>query len=600
MNYQLIGKPLGLEGALGIVMENRGIVDKEAFFNIGEWNIESPHNYLNMDWGVNLLLEHLQKGSRICIVWDCDADGLTSGAVMYQYINMISRHVQVGEGAVLDIIIHEDKAHGLDELTMNKVIEGEYNLVILPDASSNDYSQHIKLKGMDVDILVLDHHNAETISSEAVVINNQLSPGVANKAMTGVGVVYKFCQVMDERIGVRYADLFLDLVAIGMIADSADLRDLETRYLVYEGLELINKRENYNKQITAFVDSMAYSLGNEVTIIGVAFYIAPAINAVIRAGTMEEKIMLCRGLSNEDEIIPTKIRGQKELVDLPLAEAVARMCASVKRRQDSAVKKGVEALNAQIEEYGLDNDFILMVNATGILDKNYTGLVANKLAGQYERPCLVLREVEERVDQETGEVIESPYEFGGSARGYDKGSAIENFQQWCLDTKYFHFASGHDNSFGVGIGKNDLGILFDYVRSLNGTVNNEKVEKVDIIFTEKNFSKTIVETLGRLSNIWGTTVYEPKYAMEKMVLASDDLKLIGKNKNTLKFTYKGVDFIKFFVKEEEFNTLRIGDKKTLELTAIGKFSINEFNGNSTPQVAIDQIESVEKKAFTFG
>ena len=59
--------------------------------------------------------------------------------------------------------------------------------------------------------------------------------------MTGVGITYKFTQILDKYYGVNYADDYLDLVSLGMIADKADMTNLQTRYLVLSGIEQIKK-----------------------------------------------------------------------------------------------------------------------------------------------------------------------------------------------------------------------------------------------------------------------------------------------------------------------------------------------------------------------
>ena len=92
-------------------------------------------------------------------------------------------------------------------------------MVIIPDAGSNQYEEHKKLKENGIDVLVLDHHEASHYSEDAVVVNNQLSESYQNKTLSGVGVVYKFLQYFDSQIGTKDADEALDLVALGMIAE---------------------------------------------------------------------------------------------------------------------------------------------------------------------------------------------------------------------------------------------------------------------------------------------------------------------------------------------------------------------------------------------
>jgi single-stranded-DNA-specific exonuclease len=45
-------------------------------------------------------------------------------------------------------------------------------LVLIPDAGSNDYEQHKLLKERGIPAIVFDHHEAEKISEDAIIINN--------------------------------------------------------------------------------------------------------------------------------------------------------------------------------------------------------------------------------------------------------------------------------------------------------------------------------------------------------------------------------------------------------------------------------------------
>jgi len=90
----------------------------------------------------------------------------------------------------------------------------------------------------DVDVLVLDHHEAPKISEFACVINNQLCD-YPTKSLCGAGIVYKFCCYIDSLMGTNYAIEFEDLAALGLIADMMDLKDFETHYLVKDGLQRI-------------------------------------------------------------------------------------------------------------------------------------------------------------------------------------------------------------------------------------------------------------------------------------------------------------------------------------------------------------------------
>ena len=89
-----------------------------------------------------------------------------------------------------------------------------------------------------IDILIIDHHNAAEVSEYACIINNQLCD-YPTKSLSGAGMVYKFCSYIDELLGVNYADDYLDLASLGIIADVMDLRDLETKHIISRGLKNI-------------------------------------------------------------------------------------------------------------------------------------------------------------------------------------------------------------------------------------------------------------------------------------------------------------------------------------------------------------------------
>ena len=187
---------------------------------------------------MKLLIYHISQGHKILIQIDSDCDGYTSAAVLINHLNCLF------PGYVQNNVyyrIHSGKQHGI----ILETIPEDVSLVIAPDSSSNDYEVHKKLHERGVDVLVIDHHEAEQVSPHACVINNQLCD-YPTKSLSGVGMVYKFCSFIDELMNVDYADQFLDLVALGMIADMMDLRDFETKHLINRGLE--NIRNPYFKE----------------------------------------------------------------------------------------------------------------------------------------------------------------------------------------------------------------------------------------------------------------------------------------------------------------------------------------------------------------
>lgn len=99
----------------------------------------------------------------------------------------------------------------LDDL---KDILPTIQLLILPDASSEQFKEHKIVKEMGIDIIIIDHHSVKDYSDNAIVVNNQLSKISTN--LSGVGMTYKFCKALDEELWEDKADNYLDLVAVGL------------------------------------------------------------------------------------------------------------------------------------------------------------------------------------------------------------------------------------------------------------------------------------------------------------------------------------------------------------------------------------------------
>lgn len=225
---------------------------------------------------------------------------MTSAALLLNYLNKLFPSFVQNQ---ISYRPHTGKQHGL----ILDTIPEDVKLVIAPDGSSDDYDIHEELSKKGIDVLVLDHHEADHVSEYACVINNQLCD-YPTKSLSGAGIVYKFCCYLDSLMKTSYANDFIDLVALAAVADMVDLRDYETKHLVSLGIHQI--RNPYFKSMVAKND---YSLGGELTPFGIAFYIAPYINAVMRSGTMEEKLILFEAMLDFKayEQIPSTKRGCK-------------------------------------------------------------------------------------------------------------------------------------------------------------------------------------------------------------------------------------------------------------------------------------------------
>lgn len=578
MKYKLIAKPNKNYSPMQQILVNRGIdvKDIEHYLKTSDADILNPDLLDNMEEGVKRLVSAIKNQEKIFLIVDCDADGFTASAALVNYIYKVFPSAM----DLLSIQLHEGKEHGIEEKWLEEIVANEYKLVICPDASSNDYNQHKFLKDNGIDVLVLDHHDAEEVSENAIIINNQLSD-YPNKTLSGVGIVYKFCSKIDELMKIKEADTILDLVSLGMIADMMDMRNFETKHLIQKGLTRIE-----NPFFKALVERQAYSIGETVTPIGVAFYIAPLINATIRVGTQNEKEVMFKAMLNHCayDMIPSTKRGEKGKTETIVTQAV-RNATNVRNRQKKARDNGFEYVEQIIAANNLDKNKIIVVQVSEDLDKNLTGLIANQLMAKYQKPVLLVRETDEGLLQ-------------GSARGYDK-SELKDLKSFLLESGFMEYAEGHAAAMGVGIYKDKVNALVDYSNTVLANYDFSACYDVDYEYMSNDFKAQDIIDIGSMKSLWGKGVDEAMVVIKGIKITSNNITLMSANKNpTIKITLQnGTSLIKFGASQSEFESLK--SSGYTEIDVIGTCAINEWQGMITPQILIKDYEVVGKQDYYF-
>lgn len=576
--YDVLGRVrFGYE--LNDILTLKGIEDIDSFLHPTIKNTESELLFDNIEEARDVFVKHVENKSIIDLLVDCDVDGFVSASNIYQYTKQINPNIEIR------CFIHKGKAHGLSEF-VDVMCEDDSKLVIIPDAGSGDSKECEKLIKSGKDVIILDHHSIDASNNPAIVVNNQLSNKVTDKAMTGVGITYKFTKLLDKYYGVNYADDYLDLVALGMVGDRADVVNLQTRYLILKGLEQIRNKVSKNKLISVLVDAQMYSMNNKITINGIGFYICPLMNSMIRLGEYEDKCYMFEALCNSDKMLDRKVRG-KGVVNMTIQEYVLKACQSSNRKQKKITEDSANALSEEIKQFNLNKLPILVCNAKDNVDSNSTGLIANRLADQYQRPCLLMRR--------KGDVCR------GSGRGSDK-CEILNFNQWCKDTGLFNKVEGHPNAFGCEIYFENTNKLFSLLSTMRKI--DEPTYHVYNVYEANQIHDQIIKNVAKWDGIWGNTVSEPIFLIKNVPCNKYSLYLLGAKQNKIEFVYHNIKFVKqtrgsslaSLYKE----IISIGDN--FEFDIVGRFSIDYKSGKVAQVIVEDWMfyKSEKVSGFTFG
>lgn len=554
------------------LMRARGVEDLEKFINPDDDCLGCPADLENIDAG-SALIQRAAAGDnkRFCVIVDSDCDGMTSAAIIVQYVNKVWPNVKV------DYRLHEGKQHGLEDhiedLMRN---EPHYDLVICPDSSSNDFDYHEELGGIGTPVLVLDHHEVDIqLSDNAVVINNQLSPRYRNKQLTGAGVAWQFCRYLDADLGLNYADDLIDLAALGVDGDMGSVLDLENRYIMQNGFSNIK-----NFFFRTLVDKQSYSMGNKVNPISVAFYIVPMINAMIRMGTMPEKERLFRAFVNGQEMVISKKRGAAPGSMEMVAVESARECTNAKTKQNKIIDEAIGRLEIKIFKHDLLENKILFVRLDEGDDfpSEINGLVAMKLSQKYKKPTIIGRLGKDGM-------------IKGSIRGLSN-CELTDFKEFLTESGLFEYVQGHANAAGHCIEATKLDELHRYANAELASIDfNSNMYDVDFerLAADKDIIQLVFD-VAQHEDVWGTGCPEPKIHIKDLNFNHNDIQIMGKNKDTVKITKFGVSYMKFHAKEliEE-----LGQHTEIKMNIVGKMNLNEYFGNVTPQIFIDSYDIMD-------
>ena len=581
MRYQLIAPRDEALSAVEQVLFNRGINpnDIEHFKYPSVNDLVNPEKLEHIKDGVAMLISHIERNDKIFIQVDSDCDGYTSSAILINYLNCLFPHYVQTQ---ISYRIHDGKQHGL----LTDTIPSDVKLVIAPDASSNDYEQHKELHDRGIDVLVIDHHEAEKYSEYACVINNQMCD-YPTKSLSGAGVVYKFCSYIDQLLGYDYANDYIDLATVGIIADVMDLRDYEIREIILRGMQGFR-----NPLLKAMVAKDKFHFeGKQLTPFNIAWYIAPYINAITRSATEQEKLVVFESMIEylAYKTIPSTKRGCKGQNETRVEQAV-RTCANVKNRQSKAKENASDAVFQTIKDENLLEHKILAIRLDPkyAADKNLTGLIANGLLDLYCRPVLILNKVEEE-----GKVY-----WQGSGRGYDKAN-LGSLRDLLESSGLVQYAQGHAMAFGVSIPEENYNALVQYVDEAYKDFDCSPVYSVDLIWDgAKDLSSHAFAEIADEEKIWGKGVEDPLIAIENFRIYGNQLRLFGldKGKPTLNIQLDdGSSLVKFKSSEEEYELLH-SDLGYVIINAVGTCTRSIWG---IPQFNIQDYEIIGRNDYYF-
>ena len=500
-----------------------GVPENEVEDYICPVNVQyqSPWDYPNMKLVCEMVHDiAVNPKSKIGILCDADLDGVTSAVAVYNLLQ------SVRAGYSITVFHHPKKSHGLSIDVFNQIENSNLDLLIVPDAGSNDGVACTRISSHGTKILILDHHEITKPNPNAVIINPHMDKAHLNTKLSGAGVTSKFVDAYCEMYGLNpiYTK---DLVACSIISDVCDVTVLENRKYIYDGL---NQIEN------PFLKYL-FQKAKETTPHAIGWTIAPKINALFRV----------------ESDIATVFEG---FINPSAIESAYKEC----NRAYNASRK---ITNEITKDPVIDEQKNCAISFVENENASFTGLLANRILDVTKKPTFVLRDKDEKV-------------YTGSMRSPIEFASILNSSRLCR-------AEGHEKASGIVIEKENYDAFLKWLEAQN--FDFEPTEDIAGQLSTRNINMYLCEQIESNKQLWANQIPEPRFSTTLRV-KNTDVALFKKTSTTFKVEKNGVAFIKFQLKEDEVQ--KIESTKRLKIDVIFTLGINRYNGAETPQGMIQE------------
>ncbi|WP_405353505.1 single-stranded-DNA-specific exonuclease RecJ [Ruminococcus sp.] len=538
----------GLPPILAMLLQIRGITKREEIedFLQNDSVIASPFEIKDMQKGADRILTAIDNSEPICVYGDYDADGVTSTALLFSYLET------VGANAMYYIPSREAEGYGMNKDAIDKLAEKGIKLIITVDNGIAAVDEIDYANSLGIDTVITDHHQptGKLPNAVAVIDMHQKDCKSKYKMLSGVGVAFKLVMALEgENCDVSsLLDNYSDLLCIGTVGDIVELKS-ENRVFVKRGL--VNIQQSDRVGINALVQTAGIA-GKKITSGNVSFTLVPRINAVGRLGFSGKSVSL---LLTEDEEEANEIAKQLNDDNTERKEIEQNILLKI----DDMVKLRPEIVR----------DRVLVIDGEG-WHQGVIGIVASKIKEFYGKPTIILSR------------------DGDEAKG--SGRSVEGFSLCdaifaCSDL-LMHYG-GHPMAAGLSLKSENIELFRKRINEY--ALQQEQMPfnacNIDCKLNPGLLNVQLVEPLNYLAP-YGAGNPTPMFGLYKMTLAL--VTPLSQNKH-LRLQFKRnnstVTVMKFFTTQQEFPYV-VGDMLDLAVT----LDINEFNGQRNLSIIAKEIK----------
>ena len=357
----------GVPFFLAMLMNIRGFDDAahlREFLGEGE-PLSDPFLLKDMDKAAARITRAVDNMEKIAVYGDYDADGVTSTAMLYSYLETR------GADVIFYIPQREGEGYGMNIGAVEYLKEQGVSLIVTVDNGISSVQEVARANELGIDVVVTDHHRPQEILPDAVAVVDAYRPDDTSpyKHFSGVGIAFKLLMALEDGAGdvEDLLEAYSDLAAIGTIGDIVPLTG-ENRTLIRAGLERLSQSDRPGVQ--ALLENAGIA-GKVLTSTNVAFTLVPRINATGRMGAPERAVrLLISGYEEEAEVLSEEICADNE----------------ERRRVEAEI---AEAAFADIEAKGYMKDRVVVVDGEN-WHHGVIGIVASRVTERCGKPCMII------------------------------------------------------------------------------------------------------------------------------------------------------------------------------------------------------------------
>lgn len=548
IEVETIKKGYNLSDNTSKILANRNVVEHKQIKEILVGDFEEgfdPYLMYDMNKAVERINIAIDNEEKILVYGDYDADGITSTVLLLETLSSL--------GADVSSYIPNrfTEGYGPNKDAFANIIDSGITLIITVDngIAAIDEVEYAINRGCDV--IITDHHKIQDVMPNAYAIIHPEHPkgDYPFGKLAGVGVTFKLAHALLD----IYPDFFLDLVAIGTVADLVPITS-ENRIFVKQGLKIINEDTRIGLKLLLDIAGHQGNIDEQT----IGFTIAPRLNAIGRISSAKEGLLF---LSTENITEAQK-----------LAQKIDDYNSERKAITDN-ILNNIEKLIAEKE------DKSLLVLA-GDFHEGVLGIVASNIVEKYKKPTLVMNIEDNKLKGSARSILNfNIYEsmnkisnlftaFGGHSMAAGFSTTLENLEE--IEQK--------------------LNALYEEYLANETSLKSDK--KIDLLVNNDEISYQLLNDIDTLKP-FGINFEKPAILIQNTTIIEKIE--FGSEKQYLKLvTGSDIDRLECisFRDNEIYNELEVGDT----IDVLCNIDKNYFNGRTKLQA---HLIDIDKKQYLF-